>query len=106
MTKLISRAVFAAAAILIALTMSAMAEDDVVASHTVQFERVSFLCGETNRSGKVVRFIRATPTAKYLPENEPAAADPLAKSWDIVYRNICERGDEPNLTAGLRGKRH
>jgi hypothetical protein len=61
-----------------------------VSSHEVRFEQASFVCGEKNESGKLVRFIHSTPGARYIPEHELAADDPLAKSWDITYRIICE----------------
>ncbi len=61
-----------------------------MASHEVQFDHLSFVCGEKNASGKVVRFMHSTPTLKYLPENELPPGQPLAKSWDITYRIFCE----------------
>jgi hypothetical protein len=79
-------------AILVATTVPALAADNVVTSHEVRFDRVSFVCEEKNESGKLVRFIHTTPGAQYIPEHELAAADPLAKSWDITYRIICEGG--------------
>jgi hypothetical protein len=39
-----------------------------------------------------VRYIHTNPGAKYIPEHELAAGHPLAKSWDITYRIICEGG--------------
>ena len=88
-------------AILVATTVPALATD-IVSSHEVRFDQVSFVCGEKNDSGKVVRFIHSTPGAKYIPEDELAAADPLSKSWDITYRIICEGGyRKPNLAANL-----
>ena len=116
MTKPLSRVALAAAIIagvsgahLLAITTTtpARAADTILSSRTVQFDQVSFTCGETNDSGKVVRFIRAAPALKYLPEFEPAATDPLSKSWNIVYRNICDRGaSQPSLTANLSDNRH
>ena len=67
--------------------------------------RKSFICGQINKSGKVRRFIHSTPTAKYIPEFEPAATDPMAKSWDITYRIICEGAIQPPITARLNHKR-
>ena len=71
----------------------------LVSTHKVRFDQVSFTCGEITQSGKVVRFIRSDPGAKYIPEFRPAASDPLAKSWDITYRIICEGGyRQPSIT--------
>ncbi len=94
-------------AILIATAVPAMAADNVLSSHKVQFEHESFICGELKAaSGKVVRFIHSTPPAKYVPEFEPAATDPLAKSWDITYRIICDGAMRPPITARLHHKRY
>ncbi len=79
----------ASLAALIVMTVPALA-DDIVASHEVHFEQLSFVCGEKNASGKVVRFMHSTPALKVLPENELPPGDPLAKSWDIAYRIFCE----------------
>ena len=116
MTKRISPAAIVAAAIAFGVSSTAAvltaapipaAAADTVSTHTVQFDKVSFMCGEANESGKVVRFIHATPEAKYLPEYEPDATDPLAKSWGIIYRNICERGaHQPTLAAYVSDKRY
>jgi hypothetical protein len=92
-------------AILIATAVPAMAADNVLSSHEVRFEQESFICGQINDSGKVRRFIHSTPTAKYIPEFEPAATDPIAKSWDITYRIICEGAIQPPITARLNHKR-
>jgi len=92
-------------AILIATAVPAMAADNVLSSHVVSFEQESFICGQINKSGKVRRFIHSTPTAKYIPEFEPAATDPMAKSWDITYRIICEGAIQPPITARLNNKR-
>jgi len=93
-------------AILIATAVPALAADNVLSSHVVSFEQESFICGEMKASsGKVVRFIHSTPTAKYIPEFEPAATDPMAKSWDITYRIICEGAIQPPITARLNQKR-
>ena len=92
-------------AILIATAVPAMAADNVLSSHVVSFEQESFICGQINNSGKVRRFIHSTPTAKYIPEFEPAATDPMAKSWDITYRIICEGAIQPPITARLDHKR-
>jgi len=89
-------------AILVATTVPALAADNVATSHEVRFDRVSFVCEEKNESGKLVRFIHTTPGAQYIPEHELAAADPLAKSWDITYRIICEGGYRtPSLAANV-----
>ena len=79
-------------AVLVVTTVPALAADTVVSSHEVRFDRVSFVCEEKNEFGKLVRFIHTTPGARYIPEHELAADDPLAKSWDISYRIICEGG--------------
>ena len=93
-------------AILIATAVPAMAADNVVASHVVQFEQETFICGQIKEtSGKVVRFIHSEPGAKYIPEFQPAADDPLAKSWDITYRIICEGAVQPPITTRLNQKR-
>ena len=93
-------------AILIATAVPAMAADDVLSSHEVRFEQETFICGKIKGvSGRVVRFIHSTPTAKYIPEFEPAATDPMAKSWDITYRIICEGAIQPPITARLNEKR-
>ena len=93
-------------AILIATAVPAMASDNVVASHVVQFEQETFICGQVKgASGKVTRFIHSTPPAKYIPEYEPSARDPLARSWDITYRIICEGATRPPITARLHHKR-
>ena len=85
-----------------AATVPASAEEALAASRTVQFREASFTCGEANQSGKVVRFMRAAPASKYLPEYEPGESDPLAKSWDIIYRNICEQ--DASMTASASRK--
>ncbi len=92
-------------AIVIATAVPAMAADNILSSHEVRFEQESFICGQINDSGKVRRFIHSTPTAKYSPELEPAATDPMAKSWDITYRIICEGAIQPPITARLNHKR-
>ncbi len=94
--------VSAAHLLFIAATVPAMGEETLSASHTVQFREASFTCGDTNQSGKVVRFMRATPASKFLPEYSPSESDPLAKTWDIIYRNICER--DANMTASVSHK--
>ena len=91
--------------ILIATAVPAMAADNVLSSHVVSFEQEFFICGQINKAGKVRRFIHSTPTAKYIPEFEPAATDPMAKSWDITYRIICEGAIQPPITARLNNKR-
>jgi hypothetical protein len=92
-------------AILIATAVPATAADNVLSSHEVRFEQEDFICGKINDSGKVRRFIHSTPPAKYIPEFEPAATDPMAKSWDITYRIICEGAIQPPITARLNHKR-
>ena len=42
-------------AILAISTIPAMAADNIVSSHDVRFDQVSFTCGEMNQAGKVVR---------------------------------------------------
>ena len=93
-------------AILIATAVPAMAADNVVSSHVVRFEQETFVCGQVKgAAGKVTRFIHSTPPAKYIPEYEPSARDPMAKSWDITYRIICEGAIQPPITARLNRKR-
>jgi hypothetical protein len=91
--------------ILIATAIPAMAADNVLSSHVVSFEQESFICGQINKLGEVRRFMHSTPTAKYIPEFEPAATDPTARSWDITYRIICEGAIQPPITARLNHKR-
>jgi hypothetical protein len=81
-----------ALAILTVTTVPAMASGNVISSHEVRFDQVTFECGKTNEAGKAARFIRTNPGTKYIPEQELSANDPLAKSWDITYRIICEGG--------------
>ena len=96
----------ASIAILIATTIPALAANNVVFRHEVRFQDQTFICGEINDRGKIRRFIHSIPEAKYIPEIEPRAGDPLAKSWQITYRIICEGGyRQPNLTAHLGRKR-
>ena len=93
-------------AILLATTIPAMAASKILSVHEVRFEQETFICGKIKgASGRVVRFIHSTPTAKYIPEYEPSAHDPLAKSWDITYRIICEGAIQPPITARLSHKR-
>ncbi len=87
------------------LTATPLTAGTVVSSHEVRFEQVAFTCGEINQGGKVVRFMHSDPGAKYIPEFQPAADDPLAKSWDITYRIICEGGYQQPVTAHAGGKR-
>jgi hypothetical protein len=89
-----------ALAMLIATTIPAFA-DNVPASHEVRFDHLTFVCGEKSDAGKVVRFIHATPGAKYIPEHELPATDSLSKSWDITYRIICEGGYQQGSLAQL-----
>ncbi len=63
-----------------------------MASHEVRFDQVTFECGKMKELGKTVRYIHTSPGAKYIPEQELAANHPLARSWDIAYRIICEGG--------------
>lgn len=93
-----------ALAILAITAAPAMAADSVVSSHEVRFDQVSFTCGEMNQAGKVVRFIHSNPGAKYIQEMQPAADDPLAKSWDVTYRIICEGGYNQPVTAHAGGR--
>lgn len=89
-------------AFVIAMTIPAMAADNVVSKHEVRFEDQTFICGKIEDGGKVRRFIHSIPKAKYIPEFEPRKGDPLAESWLITYQIICEGGYErPNLTAHL-----
>jgi hypothetical protein len=95
-----------ALAVLIATSAPALAADTVVSSHEVRFDGIAFTCGEMKSGGMVVRTIHATPGARYIPEVRPAAGDPLAKSWDITYRIICEGGyRQSGQVAHLGGKR-
>ena len=94
-------------AILVATTIPALAADKVVSRHEVRFQDQTFICGEIKDQGKIRRYIQSIPEAKYIPEFEPRASDPLAKSWLITYRILCE-GDyrRPNLTARLNRRRY
>ncbi len=91
-------------AILALTTIPAMAADNIVSTHEVRFDQVSFTCGEMSQGGKVVRFIHSNPGAKYIQEFQPAADDPLAKSWDVTYRIICEGGYQQPITAHAGSK--
>lgn len=93
-----------AIAVLIVGATPAFSANTVLSSHEVRFDQVSFTCGEMNKGGKVVRYIHSNPGAKYIPEFQPAADDPLAKSWDITYRIICEGGYRQPITAHGGGK--
>ncbi len=94
-----------ALAVLLAATTPALA-GNVVRSHEVRFDQIAFVCGEMRSGGKVVRFIHSTPEAKYIPEFQPAAGDPLAKSWDVTYRIICEGGyRHPSIVANAGRRR-
>jgi len=93
-------------AILVATTIPTMAGGKIPSVHEVRFEQETFTCGKIKGApGKVVRFIHSTPPAKYIPEYEPSARDPLAKSWDITYRIICEGAIQPPISARLNHKR-
>ena len=92
--------------ILIATAIPAMAAGKILSVREVRFEQETFICGKIQgASGKVVRFIHSTPPAKYIPEYEPSVRDPLAKSWDITYRIICEGAIQPPITARLNRRR-
>ncbi len=93
-------------AILIAVTIPAMASSNVISKHEVRFKDQTFICGKIEEQGIVRRFIHSIPPAKYIPEFEPRPGDPLAESWLITYRIICE-GDyqRPNLSAHAGRKR-
>ncbi len=93
-------------AIVIATTIPAMAAGSVVSKHEVRYQDQTFICGKIEDRGKVRRFIHSIPQAKYIPEFQPREGDPLAESWVITYRIICEGGNQrPNLTAHLGRKR-
>lgn len=93
-------------ALLIATAAPALAADHGAAKHEVRFEDQTFICGSVSEGGKIRRFIHSIPPAKYIPELEPRTSDPLAPSWRITYRIICEGGHErPNLTAHLGRRR-
>ena len=94
-----------ALAILVATTIPTLAGSRILSLHEVRFEQETFICGQINDSGTVRRFIHSIPTAKYIPEFEPAATDPAAKSWDITYRIICEGAIQPPITARQNRKR-
>ncbi len=91
-------------AILALTTIPAMAADSIVSSHEVRFDQVAFTCGEINQGGKVVRFIHSNPGAKFIQEFQPSADNPLAKSWDITYRIICEGGFQHPISAHAGSK--
>lgn len=91
-------------AILALTTIPAMAADNIVSSNEVRFDQVAFTCGEIDQNGKVVRFIRSNPGAKYIQEFQPAADDHLAKSWDITYHIVCEGGYHQPITAHAGSK--
>jgi hypothetical protein len=96
----------ASIAILIATTTSLPAANTVVFKHEVRFQDQTFICGEIEDRGKIQRFIHSIPEAKYIPEFEPKAGHPLARSWQITYRIICEEGYRRSpLTAHLSRKR-
>jgi hypothetical protein len=95
-----------ALAVLMVAATPALAAEKAAGSHEVRFDQISFVCGEMTSGGKVVRFIHSTPDAKYIPEFQPPAGSPLAKSWDITYRIICEGGyHRPNVIASA-GRKH
>jgi hypothetical protein len=96
----------ASIALAIATTTSASAANNVVFRREVRFQDQTFICGEIKVRGKVRRFIHSIPEAKYIPEFGPRAGDPLAPSWQITYRIICEEGyRQPHLTAHLSRKK-
>ena len=77
--------------ILIAATPAA-AQNTTEPPREVYFHGVKFTCGQSHEGAR--RFISATPSAKYLPVDEPRPEDPNAASWSIVYRIICEEAYE------------
>ncbi len=89
-------------ALLIATTISTFAADRILSRHEVRYEDQAFICGEIQDRGKVRRFIHAIPDARYIAEFEPRADDPLARSWLLTYRIICERGSRPAVVAGRK----
>jgi hypothetical protein len=92
--------------ILIAIAVPAMAADNAQLGREVQFEGQSFTCGKIQDAGKERYFIHSTPAAKYIPEFQPASDDPLAKSWILTYRIICEgRDQQSNLIAHSGSRR-
>lgn len=93
-------------AILIATLTPASAANNALTRHEVHYEDQTFICGSMRQGGKIRRFIQSIPPAKYIPEYEPPAGDPLAPSWMITYRIICEGGNEqPSVTAHLNRRR-
>ena len=77
-----------ALAILIA-AVPAAAQNTTAPPREVFFEGIKFTCGQSSDVAR--RFMYATPSAKYLPADEPLPEDPKAASWSIVYRIICEQ---------------
>ncbi len=67
-----------------------VAARDVTVSYEVRFRDATFTCGETTESMKTRHFMSASPSAWRLPVEEPLPDDPKARSWNIVYRIICE----------------
>ncbi len=93
--------------LMLATTIPAFAADKVVSRHEVRYQDQIFICGEVKDKGRIRRYIHSIPEAKYIPELEPRASDPLAKSWLITYRILCEKDHvKPNLTARLNRKRY
>ncbi len=92
-------------AILIGTTIPASAADNVISRHEVSFEGQTFICGKIEDRGDVRRFIHSIPQAKYIPEFEPSANDPLARSWLITYRIICEGGYHRSNLASHGGRK-
>ena len=77
--------------ILIAASPAA-AQNTTQPPHEVYFHGMKFTCGQSYEGSR--RFVYATPSAKYLPVDEPRPEDPNAASWSIVYRIICEQAYE------------
>jgi len=77
-----------ALAILIA-AVPAAAQNTTAPPREVYFEGIKFACGQSSEGRR--RFMYATPSAKYLPADEPLPEDPKAASWSIVYGIICDQ---------------
>ena len=94
------------AAILLFAT-PALGADKVISSHEVKYQDQTFICGEVQDQGRIRRYIHSIPEAKYIPEFEPSRDDPLARSWQITYRIICEGGSRrPHLTANAGRRKY
>ncbi len=77
-----------ALAILIA-AVPAAAQNTTAPPREVYFEGIKFACGQSSEGKR--RFMYATPSAKYLPADEPLPEDPKAASWSIVYQSSAIR---------------